>query len=142
MTKADKFQKFTVKLVPESTKIAYNWGNFAKFLGACPRAPLNGYAFDTFSRTPSKNSAYAPAANPNCLCLVSCGFLIIGNKCKIFPKTTSAKFSPVSYQVCAGLEIPWLRVRISAGSALKERRCTLKGQARYVNVRGSVHWKG
>ena len=26
--------------------------------------------------------------------------------------------------------------------ALKERQCTLKGQARYVNVRGSVHWKG
>ena len=26
--------------------------------------------------------------------------------------------------------------------ALKERQCTLKGQARYVNVQGSVHWKG
>ena len=26
--------------------------------------------------------------------------------------------------------------------ALKERQCTLKGQARYVNVRGSVHCKG
>ena len=26
--------------------------------------------------------------------------------------------------------------------ALKERQCTLKGQARYVNVWGSVHWKG
>ena len=26
--------------------------------------------------------------------------------------------------------------------ALKERQCTLEGQARYVNVRGSVHWKG
>ena len=25
---------------------------------------------------------------------------------------------------------------------LKERQCTLKGQARYVNVWGSVHWKG
>ena len=25
--------------------------------------------------------------------------------------------------------------------ALKERQCTLKGQARYVNVRGSVHCK-
>ena len=24
----------------------------------------------------------------------------------------------------------------------KKRQCTLKGQARYVNVRGSVHWKG
>ena len=59
----------------------------------------------------------------------------IWNKCKIFPKTTtSAKFSPVSYQVCAGLEIPWLRVRISAGRALKERQCTLKGHARYVNA--------
>ena len=45
---------------------------------------------------------------------------------------------PLSY----GLEIPWLRVRISAGRALKERQCTLKGQAWYVNVRGSVHWKG
>ena len=41
-----------------------------------------------------------------------------------------------------GFEIPWLRVRISAGRALKERQCTLKGQAWYVNVRGSVHWKG
>ena len=28
------------------------------------------------------------------------------------------------------------------GMALKERQCTLKGQARYVNVRGSVHCKG
>ena len=26
--------------------------------------------------------------------------------------------------------------------ALKERQCTLKGQAWYVNVRGSVHCKG
>ena len=26
--------------------------------------------------------------------------------------------------------------------ALKERQCTLKGQARYVNVRSSVHCKG
>ena len=52
---------------------------------------------------------------------------------------TSAKFSPVSYR--AGLEIPWLRVRISAGRALKERQCTLKGQAWYVNVWGSVHWE-
>ena len=26
--------------------------------------------------------------------------------------------------------------------ALKERQCTLKGQAQYVNVRGSVHCKG
>ena len=26
--------------------------------------------------------------------------------------------------------------------ALKERQCTLEGQARYVNVWGSVHWKG
>ena len=43
---------------------------------------------------------------------------------------------------CAGLEIPWLRVRISAGRALKERQCTPKGQVRYVNVQGSVHWKG
>ena len=40
------------------------------------------------------------------------------------------------------VEIPWLRVRISAGRALKERQCTLKGQAWYVNVQGSVHWKG
>ena len=32
--------------------------------------------------------------------------------------------------------------KISAGRALKERQCTLKGQAWYVNVRGSVHWKG
>ena len=26
--------------------------------------------------------------------------------------------------------------------ALKERQCTLEGQAPYVNVQGSVHWKG
>ena len=26
--------------------------------------------------------------------------------------------------------------------ALKERQCTLEGQARYVNIRDSVHWKG
>ena len=68
---------------------------------------------------------------------------------------TSAKFSPRQQQVqnfpqlvikfilnIRTVEIPWLRVRISAGRALKERQCTLKGQAWYVNVRGSVHWKG
>ena len=38
--------------------------------------------------------------------------------------------------------MPWLWVSISAGRALKERQCTPKGQARYVNVQGSVHWKG
>ena len=69
---------------------------------------------------------------------------------------TSAKFSPRQQQVqnfpqlvikfilknIRTVEIPRLRVRISAGRALKERQCTLKGQAWYVNVRGSVHWKG
>ena len=40
------------------------------------------------------------------------------------------------------LKIPWLWVQISAGRALKERQCTPKGQAQYVNVQGSVHWKG
>ena len=43
---------------------------------------------------------------------------------------------------CAGLEIPSLRVQISAGRALKERQCTLKGQAWYANVWGSTHWRG
>ena len=38
----------------------------------------------------------------------------------------------------AGLEITWLRVRISAGRALKERQCTLKGQAWYV-MYGAVY---
>ena len=33
------------------------------------------------------------------------------------------------------LEFPTLK----AGEALKERQCTLEGQARYVNVQGSVH---
>ena len=69
---------------------------------------------------------------------------------------TSAKFSPRQQQVqnfpqlvikfilknIRTVEIPWLWVRISAGRALKERQCTLKWQAWYVNVRGSVHWKG
>ena len=69
---------------------------------------------------------------------------------------TSAKFSPRQQQVqnfpqlvikfilknIRTVEIPWLRVRISAGRALKERQCTLKRQAWYVNVRSSVHWKG
>ena len=68
-------------------------------------------------------------------------------KCKIFPKTTtSAKFPQLVIKFILKnirtVEIPWLRVRISAGRALKERQCTLKGQAWYVNVRGSVHWKG
>ena len=35
----------------------------------------------------------------------------------------------------------WLQVRISAGRALKERQCTLEGQAWHVNVQGSLHWK-
>ena len=69
---------------------------------------------------------------------------------------TSAKFSARQQQVqnfpqlvikfilknIRTVEIPLLQVRISAGRALKERQCTLKGQAWYVNVRGSVHWKG
>ena len=69
---------------------------------------------------------------------------------------TSAKFSPRQQQVqnfpqlvikfipknIRTVEIPWLRGQISAGRALKERQCTLKGQAWYVNARGSVHWKG
>ena len=58
---------------------------------------------------------------------------------------TSAKFSPRQQQVQNfphTMVAVWLRVRISAGRALKERQCTLKGQARYVNVWGSVHWKG
>ena len=57
----------------------------------------------------------------------------------------SAKFSPRQQQVQNfphTMVVVWLRVRISAGRALKERQCTLKGQARYVNVWGSVHWKG
>ena len=32
--------------------------------------------------------------------------------------------------------------QISAGRASKERQCTPNGQARYINVQGSVHWKG
>ena len=60
-----------------------------------------------------------------------------GNKCKIFPKTTtSAKFSPVR----GGHIRPFFLHH--RDRALKERQCTLQGQARYVNVRGSVHWKG
>ena len=35
-----------------------------------------------------------------------------------------------------------MQVQISAGRALKERQCTLKGQARYVNVQGSVQGGG
>ena len=35
----------------------------------------------------------------------------------------------------SGSNLSWTR-------ALKERQCTLGGQARYVNVRGSVHCKG
>ena len=33
-----------------------------------------------------------------------------------------------------GLNLSWQRI--------KKRQCTPKGQARYVNVQGSVHWKG
>ena len=36
----------------------------------------------------------------------------------------------------------WLWVRILAGRALKERQCTLQGEARYVNVWSSVQWEG
>ena len=35
-----------------------------------------------------------------------------------------------------------IRFESQLARALKERQCTLKGQARYVNVRGSVHCKG
>ena len=69
---------------------------------------------------------------------------------------TNAKFSPIQQEVqnfpqlvikfilknIRTVEIPGLRARISAGRALKERQCTLNGQAWYVNVRGRVHWKG
>ena len=33
-----------------------------------------------------------------------------------------------------GLNLSW--------QGFKRRQCTLKGQAWYVNVQGSVHWKG
>ena len=36
---------------------------------------------------------------------------------------------------CYGCEFESL-----VGRALKERQCMLEGQARYVNVQGSVHW--
>ena len=39
------------------------------------------------------------------------------------------------------MEIQWLQVRILAGRALRERQCTLEGEAGYVNVRGSVQWE-
>ena len=56
---------------------------------------------------------------------------------------TSAKFSPRQQQVqnFPQLVIKFIlkNIRISAGRALKERQCTLKGQACYVNVRGIVH---
>ena len=35
-----------------------------------------------------------------------------------------------------------IRFESQLARALKERQCTLKGQAGYVNVRGSVHCKG
>ena len=35
----------------------------------------------------------------------------------------------------------WPRVEILDGRALRERQCTLEGEAWYVNVWGSVHWK-
>ena len=41
-----------------------------------------------------------------------------------------------------GLEIQWLWVGILAGKALKQRHCTLEGKGRYVNVSGSLLWKG
>ena len=34
------------------------------------------------------------------------------------------------------------RFKSQLARALKEIQCTLEGQAWYVNVRGSVHWKG
>ena len=43
---------------------------------------------------------------------------------------------------CASLEMLWQQVGILAGRALGERQNTLEGEAQYVNVWGSVHWKG
>ena len=43
---------------------------------------------------------------------------------------------------CTCLEIQWLLAEILAGRTLRERQCTLEGEAQYVNVRGSTHWKG
>ena len=40
------------------------------------------------------------------------------------------------------LRYPGIGFESQLARALKERQCTLKGQARYVNVRGSVHCKG
>ena len=36
----------------------------------------------------------------------------------------------------------WSWVGILAGMALRERQCTLKKEARYVNAQGNVYWKG
>ena len=35
-----------------------------------------------------------------------------------------------------------MQVQISADRALKERKCTLEGQAQSVNVQGSARWMG
>ena len=71
---------------------------------------------------------------------------VIGTSAKFSPRQQVQNFPQLVIKFILKnirtVEIPWLRVRISAGRALKERQCTLKGQAWYVNVRGSVHWKG
>ena len=44
---------------------------------------------------------------------------------------------------CTGLEMKWLwTIGILIGRALRERQCTLEKEAQYMNVWGSVHWKG
>ena len=47
----------------------------------------------------------------------------------------------VVHGYCTSLKLQWLWVGILAGKALRERQFTLEGEARYVNVRSSVHRK-
>ena len=44
----------------------------------------------------------------------------------------------VAHGEYTNLQIQRLRVGILAGRAVRERQCTLEGEARYVNVQGSV----
>ena len=41
-----------------------------------------------------------------------------------------------------GIKLLFIPHPVHSLAILQERQCTLKGQARYVNVRGSVHCKG
>ena len=69
-------------------------------------------------------------------------FSINGIAGTVLPKQLSVLVGYLSPLFSPGIKLLFIPHPVHSLAILQERQCTLKGQARYVNVRGSVHCKG